>query len=93
MNAKAFSIITAADPVPTKEGYSPIPQVRDCVVPSDNHINTKKALANECKGFFNNYGSGPCPDEGGILSHPARAGLYCTIRYLYKQQKKPQNLI
>jgi hypothetical protein len=43
--------------------------------------------------FFNNYGSGPCPDEGGILSHPARAGLYCTIRYLYKQQKKPQNLI
>ena len=50
----------------------------------------KKALANECKGFFNNYSSGPCPDEGGILSHPARAGLCSTIRYLYKQQKSPR---
>ena len=44
MNAKAFSIITAADPVPTKEGYSPTPHVRDCIVPSDIYINNKKSL-------------------------------------------------
>jgi hypothetical protein len=50
----------------------------------------KKSPGAYSKAFFNKYGGGPCPDKGGVLSHPAWAGLCSTIGQWIKTKKAPK---